>query len=407
MKHRTFQRNAHTIHVTTLDSGCEIISIDRNSVSKAIHLLARSGGIHDVIPGEAHYLEHMMAGAGPGKAMHELFMAQRKKGLKVNAGTSLAGVDYLAMGLAGHVLPTIEDLFTIMLKRRFNEEWVESERGAISEEALEHSADQVDNWREATLFPSVAEKLHVTGTQESIPKITAEGLRAYHKKHYHTGNMAVLAVGIDHERVIERVLPLVQSVPVGKPSEMISLKPRVLTDSFEAETSDAIEFHFAWPKSTEELVKLMFFVGMLGALEGPLMKRLRDKEELIYGVLSWRQPAPVNTVSIKISCHRSKHEYIIEAFFEELEKLLSNPIDAELWATVQTQMLTSYAEMADSTPYRLASIFSSHWIVGRLDAVDHLKLLTSLSQEEVQELARKWLNRKSAAILCLHNTHTS
>ncbi|MFC9711450.1 M16 family metallopeptidase [Paenibacillus sp. NPDC056933] len=163
------------------------------------------GSIHDaVLPGRAHFLEHMMfynPDKQPVKSMlHAL-------GASTSALTRYDVTTY-QMACTGQLKQSME-LFTRMLATPyFTLIDIEKERAAIHQE-LSMFADQ-PSWRSLQLLTQMMYgsdhpiTLDVAGTPDSLYRITMDELNDAYNDHYATGKMAVAVAGpVEPEAIIE------------------------------------------------------------------------------------------------------------------------------------------------------------------------------------------------------------
>ncbi len=155
----------------------------------------------DTPAGVAHYLEHKLFDM-PDYDVGERLAAL---GASPNAYTS-HGMTAFLFSCTENFEPCLEELLRFVTTPYFTPESVEKERGIIAQEISMYEDDpsrRVDRRFFRALYRGHPVRDPVTGTAESIGRITAEELYECHRRFYTPGNMVLCCAGdIDPEKVM-------------------------------------------------------------------------------------------------------------------------------------------------------------------------------------------------------------
>ncbi len=156
-----------------------------------------SGSQKDIIPGTAHYLEHMMANI---KGQEDVL---RRSGIEFNAFT---GASYVCLDfdIPNRNLDLGFDIFSRMtFNKNFNEQDFENERKAILQE------EKLNGNRDISLtdyFNQTYREEKITGTEEDIKKIKIQDLLDYQNQNFVSENYVICVTSsLDFDTVKQKV----------------------------------------------------------------------------------------------------------------------------------------------------------------------------------------------------------
>jgi predicted Zn-dependent peptidase len=189
-----------------LPNGLEVIAQPMPARSVAVGVFVRSGAREDVIPGAAHFLEHMMfKGAYPMNAL-ELNRAFDAIGASANAFTAHEHTVYSAASLP-ETQSRLTKLLLGMMRPDLELRDVELERTVILEEIELYRDDPMSVAMErsaAAYFGSHPLGRSVIGSSESVSSIGQTDLRAHCETNYHAANLVLVACGaVNWEQLLE------------------------------------------------------------------------------------------------------------------------------------------------------------------------------------------------------------
>lgn len=205
MQITTFQQVNETLYQETLSNGLQVFLLPKQGFSKTYavfttrygsidsHFRLSNGEQINVPDGIAHFLEHKMFE----KKDRDVFQDFSRNGASYNAFTSFNRTAYLFSST-----DKVEENLTILLdfvqEPYFSDQSVEKEKGIIGQEIQMY--DDNPDWNVYMNLLKAMYKEHpinieITGTIESIAKITPKTLYDCYETFYHPSNMMLFVVG--------------------------------------------------------------------------------------------------------------------------------------------------------------------------------------------------------------------
>lgn len=206
------------VYIEDLENGMRIIIIPKENTEKKYiiwgtkfgsidnHFIEPTTGNEIQVPdGVAHYLEHKMFEQENGvDSLYKLMSL----GLDANAYTTNDHTAYL-FGGTSKFYEGLDELMDYVQHPYFTDENVEKERGIIGQEIGRY--DDEPSWKLYVnmmdcLYTNNPVKLDITGTVESISKITKETLYSCYNTFYHPSNMVMCISGnFEPEKLVEEI----------------------------------------------------------------------------------------------------------------------------------------------------------------------------------------------------------
>lgn len=220
------------IYTLTLFNGLKINLLPRSGFHKTYGILTTDYGSIDnvfvprgqeemlkVPDGIAHFLEHKMFE----KEDHDAFELFGRYGAEANAFTSFTQTSYI-FSTVQNVDKCVETLLDFVQTPYFSEQTVEKEKGIIGQEIKMYDDDpgwQLYFGTIENLYPNEPLSIDISGTIDSIAKITAKDLYTCYETFYHPSNMNLFLVGgFD----VNQILNVIETNQAGKdftpPSEI-------------------------------------------------------------------------------------------------------------------------------------------------------------------------------------------
>ena len=295
-----------TVQTTTLDNGIQIVTNNFPDSPVTHFQWSLIGGSLAKQPhqhGVAHFLEHIMVDR------KRLANPVEQAGGDINAFTSPTHISMHATVLKRFETQTLNGVFHHGLNDpKFTEADFNREFGPIMQEVTQRLSNPNARLHLKTnLVMHAGEPLgHLgTGTHAELNTHTFDKVRDYFNQVRCSRGVVVLAAGqIDHDRFVSKVETSLGGWPDQpaieiKPSffhsgELRLVEPPSRADMAESEQAVLISARFnSVADSSPQAVAYRVLANMLsGGLESPLMKHLRDKHGLVYGIgafaNSWR-----------------------------------------------------------------------------------------------------------------------
>jgi zinc protease len=255
------------------------------------------------------------------------------------------------------------------------------------------------------------------GTVQGLKSITLDDVKAFHRAHYHRGNLRVgLAGGADREALakIERDLASLPAAPVSPPELPKPEAPRGLDVTIVEKPADAAAISLGFPidvtRRDDDFYALAVANSYLGehrTFNGKLMQDLRGRRGLNYGDYSYiedfiqegqsRFPVPNNprrqqafTIWIR-PVPRDKAVFALRGALWELDRLVDKGMSPEDFEATRAFLLNSSKLWVQTLSRRLGYAMDGAFYE-RDDLVTELaRRLPKLTVDQVNAAVRKHL----------------
>ncbi|MDO4850284.1 MAG: pitrilysin family protein [Actinomycetota bacterium] len=197
---------------TVLPCGIGVVTMTMADVRSISLGICVSVGSRDELPDEAgmsHFMEHMMFKGTPTYSAAEISAEFERMGAEFNAFTTKEYTCYYARFVDEKLERATEILADMVANSTFLSSEIVNEREVVIEE-IARSEDTPDDYVHdlfaGALLPGHPLGLPIIGTRESVARFDHDDCVSYHERHYHTGNLTVVAAGaVDHERLCDLV----------------------------------------------------------------------------------------------------------------------------------------------------------------------------------------------------------
>ncbi len=244
-------------------------------------------------------------------------------------------------------------------------------------------------------------------TEASIKSITADDMKAYHKKYINPANLSIMMVGdMTAEQMRDLAnkyygswksdVPATEKKEVPKVAELKGKEIKVFTEKEYTECTINIGFaptNEASPEEAEALA-VMNHALAASALTSRMGIELRDKQGLIYGIKSelWDQSEGFGYWKFNTKTGPQNTEKVITGIFKEIKKFLKDGItDEEIAAAKKRQigLLPFYVETPDDAAQVVFDMLKDKKPFDYFDKkADRIKAVT---KAEVMRVAKKYL----------------
>ena len=196
-------------HHATLENGLEIIAeTNPDAQSAALGFFVQTGARDEdpAVNGVSHFLEHMAFKGDERYSAEDVNRIFDELGANYNASTSEESTIYYAAILPEYVDQTMS-LLAAMMRPSLREEDFEVEKKVILEEiGMYDDMPTFSVYEQAMMRHFQGHPLGqiVLGTTDTITRLTAEQMRAYHSERYGAGNLTLVATGnVDFKHLLD------------------------------------------------------------------------------------------------------------------------------------------------------------------------------------------------------------
>jgi len=399
----------------TLANGLRIIVKEEHGWDVvAMGAYIRAGSLYDPpeMPGMAHFLEHMLFHTQEGDAEGaDIARVVEGHGGQVNAQTTR---DFTAVSIttAPEVLPQILPVLArTLLEAKFDPQRVRQERKTIVQEIAERQGRAFEVLTEAVwaaAYPGHPYGESVGGTADSLARIDADALKAYHARFYVPGNIALLAVGdIDATAFFS----LVQEAFGSYTQKAVDWRPPAPEPAIDSPKTSV---------QTESVTATLIGLGF----RGPGIGKKRDvcAMDLLYTLLGDGRKARLTTeveaqglvtafnldfithlndglVVLSASVAPDKELEARTAIMAQFQRLATEGVTDEELAAAKRQLRNSYAFTNEAYSDQVGSMGFYEMIDSYRFAVDYIDAVNAVTPEDIKRVAAQYFDSQKAVLV--------
>ncbi|MEJ2730483.1 MAG: pitrilysin family protein [Deltaproteobacteria bacterium] len=397
----------------TLVNGLRVIIVPNTLAPVAtivVNYEVGSNETPDHFPGTAHALEHMMFRGSPGLAGEQLANVTASIGGFFNADTQQTVTQYF------FTIP-VQDLDTALhvesLRMRAiladKKSW-NQERGAIEQEvARDLSNPQYVAYTKllATLFKGTPYAHTPLGTRPSFDKTSVAMLKKFHDTWYAPNNAVMVIVGdVRPQDTLARVKRLFGDIPARKiPTIADARLQPVKPEIFDLKTDlpyGLIMMAFRLPGSnSSSSAAVQILSDVLGSERGNLYGLATEGKALSAGFSTDIFPRAGMGYAVVAFPKGADTTALIEKVRNILSADVKNGFSPDLVEAARRQEITA-SESEKNSSFELAMAWSEAIVLeGLASPAQKLKAIRQVSTDDVNAIARKYLNPRQAVIAVL------
>ena len=406
----------------TLDNGLRVYLLPVKTAPVVSVMMAYRVGSADEQKdqtGLSHYLEHLMFKGTDTLMPGDIDRMTQRNGGRNNAFTTEDMTVYYFDFAADRWQVALQIEADRMRNLRIDEKHeFQQEKGAVISE-LDGNEDSPGDLEYKALLPLLFPKdspySHpVIGQREHVRGATAEIIKRYYDQWYHPNNAALIVVGgFDADAALMQIKKQLGSIPRAElpPRKQPTFYPKrdgPVRKEFESKFDVArllMGFNTVAVGHADDVVldvlQTLLADGRTSRLYRELVETQRLATTVDAGNYSGRYPGWFGVrVELLKDKDRQKAEELV---FAELEKLAKEPVSAEELARARKKLLAGFVFSLESVN-KLAEVIARTSSYPGLEDVgayyrDYLDRLHSISQADIQRVARHYLNRNNAAVV--------
>jgi len=244
--------------------------------------------------GVSHFIEHMLFKGTQRRSSLEITQAVEGIGGYLNAYTTEENTCYYSRARHDRWKDLLEVLIDMYVGSTFHPLELKKERHVIKDEVamyLDQPQQLVQDLLCETLWPNHPLGRPITGSLQSVNRLTRAGILNFHRQHYVGVNTIVTAAGnLNHDDLVKGVKRLTRSIPTGQPSFFTTAptsqtQPRLcIRRKKTAQTQLAIGFR-CLSRQDDRRFALRLLSTLLGEnMSSRLFQVLREDHGLAYSV---------------------------------------------------------------------------------------------------------------------------
>ncbi|MSR76667.1 MAG: insulinase family protein [Candidatus Omnitrophica bacterium] len=321
--------------ITTIQSGVRVLTVPMKnfeSVGVAIWVGAGSRYEDESISGVSHFLEHMLFKGTPKRSSRQIRLDIEGVGGMLNAFTGEESTCYFTKMLLGHLKTGLEVLSDMVIHAKLTRKDMEKERKVILEEIKMYQDLPSHGVHEEIirmLWPGHPLGRPISGTYESVSRITRNDMLRYKTEHYYDQNILVSVAGsVDHDKIVSWVQNMFLTRQPGKTRNYLKASRNQKSPEISLMTKKIEQTHFVMGIHTfsrfhPDRYKLALLNVILGAnMSSRLFEVVREKRGLAYEIRSgtgFYQDAGYMAISAGVE--NTKAQKTIEVILLELKKI--------------------------------------------------------------------------------------
>ncbi len=289
---------AASSQVSVLSGGLRVATVEMPWMeSLCAGMWCEMGSRHEAarINGVCHFLEHMVFKGTARRSATRIVREIEQLGGYINAFTAEDHTCYHVKALADRLPGVVDVLCDFYFRPKLELRDMELEREVIAEEIRgyhDNATTRVEDMLDAALWPGEALGRPVTGTLETLGRITREDLVEQHKRGYVPRRTIVAVAGrVEHEKVVESFL---KHMPEARGERAVAIRcssvrraPLRLVEGADVEQCHVeLGFRTGGRRHKDRYALRLLSILLAENMSSRLFQRLRERLGLCYHVQS-------------------------------------------------------------------------------------------------------------------------
>jgi len=364
--------------------------------------------------GASHFLEHLVFKGTAQRSTSDIAQLIDILGGDVDAFTGKEYTSFYAHVLDEQVMTAIDLLTDIVTAPRFTDEDLEMERGVILEEIkmVEDTPDDlVHEIFVTTFWPDHPLGRPILGTEQTVNRLGREQILAHYSETFHPSNMIFCASGnVRPEQVIpflEKAFPADTLPPLQRgwqpplPNQHVILR----------EKRELGQVHLClgsrgYPQQGSERYAAALFNTILGGgMSSRLFQRIREKEGLVYTVLSYHNGyLHGGYEAVYAACAPRNLKRVLNITLEEMRHIKRQGATPKELSSAKLHLKGSILLSLESTVSRMSGIARQEYYFGRQFSADEIiHAIDAVTLENIQQVAETIVDPGSLSLTLLGN----
>ncbi|HSP34820.1 MAG TPA: pitrilysin family protein [Thermoanaerobaculia bacterium] len=364
--------------------------------------------------GASHFLEHLVFKGTKTRSTEQIAQVIDILGGDVDAFTGKEYTSFYAHVLDEQVETALDLLTDIVVAPRFTEADIEAERSVILEEIkmVEDTPDDLVHEIFVTSFwPDHPLGRPILGTEETVSRLQREQIVEHYAETFHPTNLIFCASGnVRLDQIIpflEKSFPVDARNPIRREWNAPSPNQHViLREKRELEQVHLCLGSKGFPQQGHERYAAALFNTILGGgMSSRLFQRIREKEGLVYSVLSYHNGyLHGGYEAVYAACAPKNLERVLELTLREMRTMKrQGATEAEL-AAAKLHLKGSILLSLESTVSRMSGLARQEYYFGRQFTADEIIAeIEAVTLEDIQKVATAIVDPESLSLTLLGN----
>lgn len=394
-----------------LDNGLHVILHKDNSAPVVTTSVMYHVGAKDEDPertGFAHFFEHLLFERTENIGKGEWFKVVSSNGGSNNANTTDDRTYYYEIFPSNNLELGLWMESERMLHPIIDQQGVDTQNEVVKEE----KRLRVDNAPYGNILAEVKKNLYskhpyrwsTIGSMEHLDAATLEEFRAFNDKYYVPNNATLVVAGdINIEETRKLIDDYFGPIEKGAPVERVSIKEEPITEPIQATYYDpniqipAIVLAYRTPsmKDRDAYVLDMISSVLSDGKSSRLYKKLVEdqKQALQIGAFNISQEDYGQYVVFGLPLGETSLKTLISEVDEEISKIQNELISEREYEKIQNKFENRFVNSNSSISGIASSLATYQMLYGNTELInEEIEIYRSITREEIQEVANKYLN---------------
>jgi predicted Zn-dependent peptidase len=387
------------------------------SVALGYYLRSGSAVESEEHSGASHFLEHLVFKGTASRTTGDIAQVIDILGGDVDAFTGKEYTSFYAHVLDVQVGTALDLLTDIVSAPRYSNDDLEVERGVILEEIkmVEDTPDDLVH----EIFVTAFWHGHplgrpILGTEETVRTLGRPQIEAHYAETFHPANMIFCASGnVRPEELLpflEKAFPGDEREPLhGTWSAPTPTQHVILREKRELEQVHLCLGSKGFPQQAHERYAAALFNTILGGgMSSRLFQRIREKEGLVYTVLSYHNGyLHGGYEAVYAACAPRNLKRVLAITLDEMRKIKTGGATPLELASAKLHVKGSILLSLESTVSRMSGIARQEYYFGRQFSADEIIAhIDAVTIEDIQRVATAIVDPESLSLTLLGNLKT-
>lgn len=396
------------VNKTKLDNGLTIVTETIPSVrSVSVGIWVKIGSRYETKKqaGVTHFLEHMLFKGTENRSAFDLVSQVESRGGFMNAFTSNEYTAYYIRCLDSELESALDILADMVLNPLLPKDEIEKEKKVVIEE-MKMYRDSPDDYVFESFIKQIFKphplSVPIIGSETTVNAFSQDLLKSFVSDYYKSDNLIVSVAGnISHDKVVSVIDKLFSKHSSGTVKQEFDRLPNYEPTKIKL-TKKIEQTHLVLGKrglssSHEDRFKLLLMNMLLGGgMSSRLHQNVREKYGYCYSIHSTIQSFyDTGLFAIYTGTDIEYVDHLKELIFNELDKLVSNPIDKVELSNAKTQLKGMLLLGQESTSNRMTRLAKSEMYYERYVPLNEIELeIEKVSPDILLDFSKDFLNKE-------------
>jgi predicted Zn-dependent peptidase len=384
------------------------------SVALGYYLRSGSAVESEEHGGASHFLEHLVFKGTARRSTSDIAQIIDILGGDVDAFTGKEYTSFYAHVLDEQVATALDLLTDIVVAPRFTEDDLESERSVILEEIkmVEDTPDDlVHEIFVESFWPDHPLGRPILGTETTVNRLRREQIVAHYRETFHPANVIFVASGnVRPEQIVptlEHFFPPLSAAPLRRewsaphPNQHVILREKRELEQVHVCLGSR---GFA-QQGSERYAAALFNTVLGGGMSSRLFQRIREKEGLVYTVMSYHNGyLNGGYEAVYAACVPKNLKRVLSMTLEEMRNIKRDGVTADELASAKLHLKGSILLSLESTVSRMSGIARQEYYFGRQFSPDEIIAhIDAVTLDDIVGVARTIVDPDSLSLTLLGN----